>query len=111
VGFTGDKGKIVLIAPELPRAEELEAMASNVFCCVVDDARLVANLDAKRIYVFGNSMGGCLAYDAMTFDAEYFAAVGVHAMGITPGTTRSWITRDGRRRRRFISVTAILWFH
>jgi predicted esterase len=79
-----DKEKIVLIAPELPRTAEFEDIAPRVFRCVVEDAKLAANIDPKRIYVFGNSMGGYLAYDAMAFDSEYFAAVGVHAMGIDP---------------------------
>lgn len=79
-----DKERIVLIAPELPRTMEFEDIAPAVFRCVVEDARQAANLDPKRIYVFGNSMGGYLAYDALAFDSEYFAAVGVHAMGIDP---------------------------
>jgi len=79
-----DKEKIVLIAPELPRTVEFEEIAPRVFRCVVEDAKLAANLDPKRVYVFGNSMGGYLAYDALAFDSEYFAAVGVHAMGIDP---------------------------
>ncbi len=79
-----DKEKIVLIAPELPRTEEFEEIAPRVFRCVVEDAKLAANLDPKRVYIFGNSMGGYLAYDALAFQSEYFAAVGVHAMGIDP---------------------------
>ncbi len=79
-----DKEKIVLIAPELPRTKEFEDIAPRVFRCVVEDTKLAANLDSKRVYVFGNSMGGYLAYDALAFDSEYFAAVGVHAMGIDP---------------------------
>jgi poly(3-hydroxybutyrate) depolymerase len=79
-----ERERIVLIAPELPRTEEFESMASGVFHCVVEDAKGAVSLDAKRVYVFGNSMGGYLAYDALAFDSEYFAAAGVHAMGIAP---------------------------
>ena len=79
-----DKEKIILIAPELPRTREFEDIAPRVFHCIVEDTRQAAQLDPKRIYVFGNSMGGYLAYDALAFQSEYFAAVGVHAMGIDP---------------------------
>jgi len=75
---------IVLVAPELPRKREFEAVAPDVFRCVVEDAKTVVRPDTKRLYVFGNSMGGYLAYDAAAFLSEYFAAVGVHAMGIDP---------------------------
>ncbi|MGA9899828.1 MAG: alpha/beta fold hydrolase [Terriglobales bacterium] len=73
---------IVLIAPELPRIETFERVAPAVFKCVVEDAKLQAAINPRRVYVFGHSMGGYLAYDAATFDSEYFAAVAVHAMGI-----------------------------
>lgn len=76
--------KIALVAPELPRTLEFEAIAPQVFHCVMEDARLSVRLDAKRMYAFGNSMGGYLAYDALAFMSEYFAAVAVHAMGIAP---------------------------
>jgi len=76
------KQQIVLIAPELPRDPKFEDAAPNVFRCVVDDARNRRAIDPHRLYVFGNSMGGYLAYDAAMFDSEYFAAVAVHAMGI-----------------------------
>jgi dipeptidyl aminopeptidase/acylaminoacyl peptidase len=76
------KQKIVLIAPELPRDPKFEDMAPEVFRCMVDDAKKRSAIDPDRVYVFGNSMGGYLAYDAAMFDSEYFAAVAVHAMGI-----------------------------
>jgi predicted esterase len=75
---------IVLIAPELPRTLAFEAVAPAVFKCVVEDAKQQAAIDPLRVYVFGHSMGGYLAYDAATLDSEYFAAVAVHAMSITP---------------------------
>jgi len=76
--------KIILIAPELPLRRDFEAAAPRVFKCVVEDAKRFARVEAKRVYVFGNSMGGYLAYDAAAFGSEYFAAVAVHAMGIDP---------------------------
>jgi polyhydroxybutyrate depolymerase len=78
------KEGIVLIAPELPLKPEFEAIAPQVFRCEVEDAKRSAAIDARRIYVFGNSMGGYLAYDAAAFDSDYFAGIAVHAMGIDP---------------------------
>ena len=75
---------VVLIAPELPLTPGFEAIAPKVFRCEVEDAKQSAAIDAKRVYVFGNSMGGYLAYDAAAFDSDYFAGVAVHAMGIDP---------------------------
>lgn len=75
---------LVLVAPELPRDRAFEAVAPAVFRCVVEDARKVAVIDQKRIFLLGNSMGGYLAYDAAMFESEYFAAVAVHAAAIAP---------------------------
>lgn len=77
-----DKKKIVLLAPELPRDPRFEDAAPEVFRCVVEDASQFIRIDASRIYIFGNSMGGYLAYDAAMFQSKFFAAVAVHAMRI-----------------------------
>jgi len=90
------KEKIVLIVPELPRRAEFEGIAPRVFRCEVEDAKRLATIDARRIYVFGNSMGGYLAYDAAMFDSDYFAAAAVHAMGIAP--EYDWILEQARRK-------------
>lgn len=79
---------IVLIAPELPLRRDFEPVAPQVFRCMVEDAKRIAAVDPRRVYVFGNSMGGYLAYDAAAFDSDYFAAVAVHAMGIDPSYDR-----------------------
>lgn len=73
---------IVLVAPELPRELKFEAVAPAVFVCAVEDSKRLAAIDAGRVYVFGNSMGGYLAYDAALLRADYFAGAAVHAMGI-----------------------------
>jgi len=73
---------IVLLAPELPRDPKFEDSAPQIFRCVVEDARQSAAIDPGRIFIFGNSMGGYLAYDAAMFESQYFAAVAVHAMRI-----------------------------
>jgi len=79
--FASEK-KIVLLAPQLPRDPKFEDSAPKVFRCVVEDARKLVAIDSSRVYVFGNSMGGYLAYDAAMFESRYFAAVAVHAMRI-----------------------------
>jgi predicted esterase len=76
------KKQIVLIAPQLPRDPTLEPHIPKILPCLVDDVRKQANLDSRRIYLFGYSMGGYLAYDGALFDSDYFAAAAIHAMGI-----------------------------
>lgn len=73
---------IVLIAPDLPRELAFEQIAPAFFMAVVGEVR---GLDPRRIYVFGYSMGGYLAYDAAMFASDYFAAVAVYANFISPG--------------------------
>ena len=76
------KRQIVVIAPQLPRDATLEPHIPKILPCLVDDVRKQAALDLHRIYLFGYSMGGYLAYDAALLDSDYFAAAAVHAMGI-----------------------------
>ena len=76
------KKQIVLIAPQLPRDLTLEAHIPKILPCLVDDVRKQASLDPHRIYLFGYSMGGYLAFDGALLDSDYFAAAAVHAMGI-----------------------------
>jgi predicted esterase len=81
------KKKIVLIAPQLPRELSFEAIAPKVFRCVIDDAAKQVTVDPHRIYLFGHSMGGYLAYDGALLDSGYYAAAVVHAMGIADDYT------------------------
>ena len=76
------KKRIVLIAPQLPRDLTLEAHIPKILPCLVEDVRKQASLDPHRIYLFGYSMGGYLAFDGALLDSDYFAAAAVHAMGI-----------------------------
>jgi len=76
------KEKIVLLAPELPRDPNFEEAAPQVFHCVVEDAKRFVGIDAQRVYLFGNSMGGYLAFDGAMFESQYFAAAAVHASRI-----------------------------
>ncbi len=79
---TAREKKIVLIVPQLPRELSFEPIAPKVFRCLVEDAKKLASLDPRRIYIFGNSMGGYLAYDGALLESNYFAAAAIHAMGI-----------------------------
>jgi poly(3-hydroxybutyrate) depolymerase len=74
-----EKQKVVLLAPELPRDPKFEDAAPRVFRCVVEDAKQFVAVDAQHVYLFGNSMGGYLAFDGAMFESQYFAAVAVHA--------------------------------
>lgn len=74
-----ERHKIVVLAPELPRDPKFEDLAPRVFRCVVEDAKKFVAIDARRVYLFGNSMGGYLAFDGAMFESTYFAAIAVHA--------------------------------
>ena len=65
--------------PELPRDPKFEDNAPTVFRCLVEDAANFVHVDPWRVYLFGNSMGGYLAFDGAMFQSQYFAAVAVHA--------------------------------
>jgi poly(3-hydroxybutyrate) depolymerase len=77
------KEGITLIVPALPRVAAFEEIAPQVFRCMIEDAKKSAAVDPLRVYVFGNSMGGYLAYDAAMLQSTYFAAAAIHAMGIS----------------------------
>ena len=87
---------ILLLAPQLPRDPKFEDSAPAVFRCVVEDARKIAAIDSSRVYLFGNSMGGYLAYDGAMFESKYFAAISVHAMRIADDYT--WILNRAERK-------------
>jgi len=87
---------IVLIAPQLPREEAFEAQAPQVFRCIVENVRKEVNLDSHRIYLFGHSMGGYLAYDGALLDSNLYAAAAIHAMGIADDYT--WIVPRAARK-------------
>jgi dienelactone hydrolase len=75
---------LVLIAPQLPRDLAFESFAPAVFRCVVADAGRVVSVDSQRVYLFGYSMGGYLAFDGAMFDSDLFAAAAVYAAAINP---------------------------
>src|SRR5271165_3048835 len=110
------KHKIILLAPELPREEKYEQIAPQVFRCVVEDAKQWLHIDPQRVYLFGNSMGGYLAYDSAMFESQYFAAVAVHAMRIAD--EYAWIVDRAQRktpiaiyigdRDQYFSVASVL---
>ena len=90
------KQKIALMAPELPRDPKFEDAAPQVFRCVVEDAKNVIGIEPQRVYLFGNSMGGYLAYDGAMFESKYFAAIAVHAMRIADDY--EWIVTRAQRK-------------
>ncbi|MHB8756215.1 MAG: carboxylesterase family protein [Candidatus Acidiferrales bacterium] len=90
------QNRIVLVAPVLPREVKFEPLAPAVFRCVINDAEQQTAINPRRVYVFGNSMGGYLAYDAAMFDSDYFAAVAVTGMVIAP--RYDWILTRAKRK-------------
>jgi len=96
MGTVAQKKNIALLAPQLPRELSFEAAAPKIFRCVIDDARKQVSVDKHRIYLFGHSMGGYLAYDGALLDANYYAAGAIHAMGIAD--EYAWIVDRATRK-------------
>jgi predicted esterase len=90
------KEVVVLIVPQLDRNKKFEDVAMAVFRCIIADASKQVAIDPRRIYVFGHSAGGYLAYDAATLDSQFYAAVAVHAMEINADYT--WIVKRAQRK-------------
>ncbi len=90
------KEGIALIVPQLPMAPAFEEVAPQVFRCMIEDAKESVLLDPQRIYIFGHSMGGYLAYDAAMLQSNYFAAAAIHAMGISENYY--WIVAKAARK-------------
>ena len=97
------KKQIVLIAPQLHRDPTLEPQIPKILPCLVDDVRKQASLDPRRVYLFGYSMGGYLAYDGALLDSDYFAAAAIHAMGIDDQYA-SIVQRARRKIPIYISI-------
>lgn len=76
------KKGIILVAPEIPLQRSYEAIAPALFRCLMDSVRQSAPIDSTRIYLYGYSMGGYLAFDAAMLQSEYFAGAMVYANGI-----------------------------
>ena len=96
-----ERADIVVIAPEVPREVAFEAIAPQVFRCIVEDARKRAKIDTTRIYVFGWSMGGVLAFDAAMFESRYFAGIAVYGAAIGDGY---WSILDHAERKIPIAI-------
>jgi poly(3-hydroxybutyrate) depolymerase len=88
--------KIVLVAPQLPREEAFEPEAPRIFLCIMQDAAKLTSIDSHRVYLFGHSMGGYLAYDGAMLDSGFFAAAAIHAMGIADDY--NWIVQRATRK-------------
>jgi poly(3-hydroxybutyrate) depolymerase len=91
------QNQINLLAPTLSFGDDLEKRVPELFPAFVEDAKTrFGNIDPKRIYVFGYSEGGYLAFDAATLDSTYFAAATVLAGVVTPDY--DWIAARARRK-------------
>ncbi len=75
---------VLLIAPDLPRDAAFEDAAPEFFRRLTSAVEAEWSVNKRRVYVFGHSMGGYLAFDAAMFDADVFAAAAVHASYIAP---------------------------
>ncbi|HEY0776624.1 MAG TPA: alpha/beta fold hydrolase [Gemmatirosa sp.] len=91
--------RIALVAPQLPSTAAFEAVAPMVFRCVVHDAERAVAVDAGRVYLFGYSMGGYLAFDGGLLASDTFAGTAVYAAAIADDYTA--LVDSAARRRPF----------
>jgi len=72
---------IVLAAPNSlhPDGWRLREDAPEFIAAVVDAVRSANRIDARRIYLFGQSGGAVYALTLAMLESEYFAAVAIHA--------------------------------
>jgi predicted esterase len=91
-----DEKGILLVAPTLPLGPVIESQAPTLFRAILAQVKAAWKFDPRRLYLFGHSAGGILAFDAAMLDSDLFAAVFVHAGVITP--EYDWIL--GRATRK-----------
>jgi polyhydroxybutyrate depolymerase len=91
-----DEQGILLIAPTLPQGPAIEPLAPGLLRAILTQAATNWTIDARRVYLFGHSAGGVLAFDAAMMDSDCFAAAAVHAAVIDPAY--DWILSRAQRK-------------
>jgi predicted esterase len=78
---------IILVAPDAsnPQAWRIPEEGPDFFHELLEAIRAAhAEVDARRMYIFGHSAGAIHGLDLGLLESEYFAAVAVHAGAISP---------------------------
>lgn len=78
-----DREDVILIGPHGVKGWYKPTDPNNFFPAVMEDAIKKYNIDPKRIYVFGHSMGGVMAATLAITHPDDFAAIGIHAGMLT----------------------------
>jgi predicted esterase len=93
---------IILLAPNA--ADERgwnSVLDSQTFLSqIIGDVSRKANIDQKRLYIFGHSAGACYALGLALDAPEYYAAIAIHAGAITVDS----VVDQGRRTPISIQV-------
>jgi poly(3-hydroxybutyrate) depolymerase len=76
-----EKEGIVLAGPDSTDSQHWSTPADGPAFLrdVVEDARAVHPIDARRVYLFGHSAGALFALQMACLESEYFAAAAIHA--------------------------------
>ncbi len=76
-----EKEGIVLAGPDSTDSQHWSSPADGPAFLrdVVEDARAVHPIDARRVYLFGHSAGALFALQMACLESEYFAAAAIHA--------------------------------
>lgn len=93
------KNGILLIAPSLPTGPDLEPRVHALLHAIVESVKGAWKVDARRVYLFGHSMGGTFTFDAATQDSNTYAAAAVHASVID--ADYDWIAKGAVHKTPF----------
>lgn len=86
---------VILIGPHVSGRWNVRE-ATTFIPALLDDAIEKYNIDPKRIYVFGHSMGAVFTLSLAPIQSEKFAAAGVHA-GIFYSDNAAELLKDAKR--------------
>jgi poly(3-hydroxybutyrate) depolymerase len=91
-----DAEGVLLVAPTLPFSAQTEPVVPTLLRGILAEVEKKWPIDARRIYLFGHSAGGKLAWNAAMMDSDRFAAAAVHAAVIFPNY--DWILGSAKRK-------------
>ncbi len=91
-----DREDVILLGPHANGGWNPAIDGQKFLPAMLEDAIKKYNIDTKRIYVFGHSMGGIFAATLAITQPNGFAAIGIHA-GLLPDSAFSALSAEGRK--------------
>lgn len=79
-----DRNDVILIGPHANPAWNPSKDGQGRLTTILNDAVKKYNIDTSRVYLFGHSMGGNMAWVMAATNPHQFAAIGIHAGNVPP---------------------------